>query len=305
MSKKIAITGASGLIGTSLVRKLYERGDNIYIITRGKSKTGNDLSRYGTIIQFDFKSPHKISQVISGFDAVIHLAGASISGKRWSDEYKSIILKSRVNSTKVMVEVISKAKTKPKLFLTASAVGYYGNRGEETITEKSSKGNGFLAEVCNAWEEEANKIQKYDIRNVIVRIGIVLSKDGGALKKMVLPFKFFVGGILGSGRQYLPWVHIDDVVSIITEAIDKSEYSGVFNSVSPNPVKMSEFSKTIGKVLKRPSIFRVPEFLLKNIMGEAAELVIGGQKALPEKLLQTGYRFKFENLKDALDDVLK
>lgn len=196
-------------------------------------------------------------------------------------------------------------KNKPSVFISASGIGYYGNCGDLILNEDSPSGNDFLADVCNAWESEAAKVEAYGVRNVRVRTGLVLSPNDGALKQMLTPFKLFVGGPLGDGKQWASWLHIEDIVGIYIHAIDCEELSGAVNAASPNPVKMNEFAKTLGKVLKRPSLFPIPKFMLKLVVGEAAEVVTASQRIDIKKLLNSGYNFKFTGLDEAFKDLLK
>jgi uncharacterized protein (TIGR01777 family) len=195
-------------------------------------------------------------------------------------------------------------KTKPEVFISASAIGYYGNRGDEILTENSSAGNDFLADVCKVWETESAKVEESGVRNVRVRTGIVLIPEDGALKQMLIPYKLFIGGPLGNGNQWMSWLHIDDMIQIYLYALDNKEINGAVNAVSPNPVMMKEFAKTLGKVLKRPSILPVPQFILRLVVGEAASVVTASQKVSADKLLTAEYKFRFNTLSEALKDFL-
>ena len=305
MNKKIIITGATGLIGKRLCTAITARGDKLTILTGNTSKASTIIKGAQEFINWDYNKPAGWEKYIDGKDAVIHLAGASIAGKRWNDDYKKIIYDSRIVSTKNLVEAISKAQYKPAVFISSSATGYYGNAGDETLTEESKSGNDFLSEVCKAWEGEAAKAEHYNVRRVSIRTGIVLSKDGGALKQMLTPYKLFLGGPLGSGRQWFPWIHIDDLINIYLYALDNPSIVGAVNAAAPNPVTMNEFARTLGKVLHRPSIFRVPLPVLKIAAGKAAEAVAASQRAIPKKLLDNEFKFKFEFIAEALMDTLK
>lgn len=300
---KIIITGATGLIGTSIIKKLTTRGDQVTILTRGTDAKGQLLN-----VNYVTWTPGKEGdweKVVDGQDGVIHLAGASIFGRRWNKDYKRKILESRKYGTRSIVDAIRKANNKPPVLVTASGVGYYGkDTGERVITEADSVGNDFLAEVCRLWEEEAIKVEAYDVRRVSIRTGVVLDKNEGALNRMLLPFRLFVGGPLGSGEQWFSWIHIDDLADIYIKALDDNALKGSINGSSPNPVKMKQFAKTLGKVIHRPSWFRVPVFLMKIVLGEAAEYVIGGQKVIPQKLMNFGYKFKYPDVELALKELL-
>lgn len=302
--KKIIITGATGLIGEKLCRELSARGDELTIFTRNVENAKKSLPFINNFIEWDYKNPAHWQSYIEDSDAIIHLAGANLFGKRWDDNYKKKIIESREISTRNLVEAIKKTDKKPQAFICASAVGIYGNCGDEILTENSLPGNDFLSQVCKTWEDEAKNVEKYSVRRVSVRTGIVLSPDDGALKQMLLPFRLFVGGPLGTGKQWFPWIHIDDLVNIFIKVLDDNSFNGPVNAVAPNPVTMNEFSKTLGNVLHRPSFFKVPEFALKFVVGEGAESILASLRVIPEKLMQSKFNFKFEKLKPALENVL-
>jgi uncharacterized protein (TIGR01777 family) len=275
---RVAIAGASGLIGTQLVAALRSRGDEPVA-----------LPRYGT-------APWNVD----GFGAVVNLAGASVAAKRWTPAYKQEINDSRVLSTRALVEAIVAARRKPRVLVNASAVGYYGGRGDEVLDEQAAPGADFLAGVSQRWEAEA---QRAPIRAVQVRTGVVLSPKGGALEKMLPPFKAFVGGPVGSGKQWFPWIHIADEVAAILWVIDR-ELTGPVNLVAPGIVTMKEFTKALGRALHRPVWAPVPGAALKILLGEFAEALLEGQRAIPKKLLDSGFRFRFNDVDSALRDVL-
>ena len=302
---KIIITGATGLIGKSLCEKLISRGDTITVFTRSVDKAKKSLPQVKDFVEWDYENLDKWQSEINNVDAVIHLAGANLFGKRWNENYKRKILESRQNSTRNLVNVIANVENKPSTFICSSAVGIYGNRGDQLLTEKSALGNDFLAQVCKTWEAEAAKVETSGVRRVSIRTGIVLSTKEGALKQMLLPFKLFVGGPLGNGKQWFPWIHIDDLVNTFLFCLDNTNIKGAVNGVSPNPVRMSEFAKVLGKVLHRPSFFKVPVFVLKMIVGEFADSITASLRAVPEKLVQNNYNFKFEKLEAALEDLLQ
>lgn len=303
MPKEIIITGASGLIGTNLSKALINRGDNVYILTRDINKTKNIIPGAADYIEWDYKNPDKWADYLNNKDSVIHLAGANISGKRWLNDYKEIILKSRELSTRKLVNVISSSPDKPQSFICASGVNYYGDSGDKLLIEEKKPGNDFLANVCKIWEDEAQNVEKAGVRRISIRTGIVLTSEEGALKKMLIPFKFFIGGPLGSGNQWFPWIHLDDIVNIYIYVLDNDVLSGAYNACSPKPVTMNEFAKTLGKIMNRPSFLKVPRFVLALALGEMADTITASLKVIPKKLLERGYKFKFENLKDALADL--
>lgn len=305
MSKRIVITGATGLIGKKLVKVLLTRGDKVIVFSRNKDKAKSIIPGAEDYIEWDYNKPEQWQANLENIDAVIHLAGINLFSKRWDDDFKNAVLESRKVSTKNLAEAINKCNKKPKVFISASGIGYYGDCGDHLLREESPAGNDFLADVCKIWENEARKVEKSGVRSVQIRTGLVLSTEDGALKQMLPPFKFFIGGPLGNGKQWTSWLHIDDIVGIYMHALDNNKLSQAVNAASPNPVRMKEFANILGNVLHRPSLFPVPKFLLKIVVGEAAEVVVASQKVSVEKLLNSGFKFKFENLNLALTDLLE
>jgi len=276
---RVVLAGASGLIGTHLTRALRDRSDDVVA-----------LPRFGTA-----------PWTVEGADAVVNLAGASVAGKRWTPAYKQEILDSRVGSTRALVEAITAARRKPRVLVNASAVGYYGGRGDEVADESAAPGRDFLSGVVAEWEAEAARGPG---RSVFLRTGIVLSARGGALQQMLPPFKAFVGGPIGSGKQWFPWIHIADEVSAILHCIDHDHLSGPVNLVAPGIVTMKEFAKALGRALHRPALFPVPAAPLKLLLGEFAEVMLEGQRAVPRKLLADGFQFRFPEVDPALANLL-
>lgn len=305
MPKRIVITGATGLIGKKLANALINRGDDVIIFSRDTEKAKSIFPKAIECVEWNYQHPEKWKSKLENTDAVIHLAGINLFSKRWNDEFKRAVLESREMSTKNLVEAIKSCANKPEVFVSASGIGYYGDCGERVLIENSPKGNDFLADVCEVWESEAKKVGESGVRNVQIRTGLVLSPEDGALKQMLPPFKFFIGGPLGNGKQWSSWLHIEDIVGIYLFAIDNKNLSGAVNAASPNPVRMNEFANTLGKVLKLPSLFPVPNFILRLVVGEAAEVVTASQRINSKKLLDSGYKFKFENIEDALRDLLR
>ena len=305
MNKKIIITGATGLIGKRLCKALAEQGNYVTIFSSNPGNAAKIVPQAKDFIKWDYNKIEEWERFLENKDAVIHLAGASIAGKRWDENYKKEIFNSRISSTKNLVSAVSKLQNKPSVFISSSATGYYGNKGNEVLTENSNRGNDFLSEVCKAWESEAEKVEQLKVRRVSIRTGIVLSSDGGALKQMLTPFKFFAGGPIGSGTQWFPWIHIDDLVNIFLYALDNTLFNGPVNAAAPNPVTMNQFARTLGKILHRPSIFKVPLPALKIVLGESAEAVAASQRIIPKKLLDNGFKFQFEYVNEALRDILK
>lgn len=305
MSKKIVVTGASGLIGKQLCRSLLFRGDRVTVFTRDIASARNILGCKMDYVKWNYNNPSEWQESLKDHSAVIHLAGANLFGKRWTNDYKKLIMESREVSTKNLVEAIKNFGSNEMTFISSSGVGYYGSAGENILTEDSPAGNDFLAQVCKAWEYQVERASEFGLRTAMLRQGIVLSNKGGALTKFIPPFKFFIGGGLGNGKQWFPWIHIDDIVAIYSFILDHENISGPVNAVSPQTIRMSEFAKSLGKILKRPSIFNVPELALRILIGEAASTIVSSQRVVPKKLMNHGFKFKFESLEEALQDLLK
>jgi hypothetical protein len=298
---KIVASGMSGLIGSVLLERL--RAKNEVVILKRKA-SGSAASKTGRSVAWE---PPKIgdwAREIDGARAVINLSGEPIAGKRWTPDQKKELRDSRLSTTKALVDAMVLAKTKPSVFLNASAIGFYGPRNEEVLSEVSPAGTGFLAELCGEWEKEALRASALGIRTVLLRTGIVLAKEGGALSKMVPPFKFFIGGALGSGRQIMSWIHLEDEVGGILKCLEDERISGPVNLTAPNPVSMSEFAGSLGRVLRRPSFLPVPGIALKILLGEMSELLLTGQNVAPKTLLSAGYVFKYPRLEPALENLL-
>lgn len=300
---KIIITGATGFIGRELCKRLCERKDQVTVFTRDIQIAKYKLPFIRKFVEWDYNSPGKWEKKISGADCVIHLAGANLFGHRWSKNYKDLILSSRKTSTQNLVKAINGAEKKPSVFICSSAVGYYGSRKNEILIEEKNAGDDFLAGVCKTWEEEAKKIE--GTRRVSIRTGVVLGAEEGALSRMIPAYEKYLGGSLGSGKQWFPWIHIDDLVNIFIYAIDNNNILGALNACSPNPVRMKDFAKTLGRVLKKPYFVKVPEFALRIALGESAKPVLASLRVIPEKLIQNKFDFRFENLKPALEDLLE
>ncbi len=300
----IAIIGGTGLIGVALSKRLKERGDNLLLISRDSNSAKNKNVFADIYLNWDYKTSGKLAEQLINYKAVINLAGAPISGKRWNNNYKNTIRNSRTVTTRLIAEEICKCKIKPNVFISSSAAGYYGDNGETMLTEDSPMGIDFLAGVCAEWENASKKVLGNKVRLVNIRTGIVLSKEGGALKKILLPYKLFLGGPLAGGTQWFPWIHIEDEVNAIIFSIDNNKINGALNLTAPNSVRMNDFSKTLGKVLKRLSVFRVPKLALRIVAGEIADNLVLSQRVYPKKLLDNGYKFKFAKIDKALLDLL-
>jgi hypothetical protein len=304
MSKRIVVTGATGFIGKKLVEEFVKRNDEVIVFSRNVKNAKSIFPNAKECVEWDYRNPEPWKSNLENSDAVIHLAGINLFAKRWNDDFKKSVIESRQLSTKNLVDAIKSCKNKPEVFISASGIGYYGDCGDNILTEESSAGNDFLANVCKVWESEARKVEQLGVRSVQIRTGLVLSPEDGALKQLLPPFKYFIGGPLGDGKQWASWLHVDDIVGIYLHAIDNPKLSGAVNAASLNPIRMKEFANTLGQVLNRPSLFPIPKFVIKIIVGEAAEVVLASQRIDVKKLIEGGYKFKFENFEEALRDLL-
>ena len=296
---KVLITGASGFIGGALQRLLRENGHDLLLASRSEPR---DASWVQWSVEDGFTDPTKLE----GIDAVIHLAGESISGLRWTDEKKKAIRNSRVLGTRNIVDTISELERRPSVLIAASAVGFYGDRGDEILTEKSKSGKTFLADVCREWEAESRRAEDSGVRTVLLRTGLVMSKEGGALGTMLLPFNMGLGGVIGDGKQWMSWISLDDHIRVITTALENENIRGAVNSVSPEPVTNEEFTKIMGEVLYRPTFIPVPEFAVHLMLGEMGEeLLLNSERAVPKRLTDLGFEFKFPDLKKAIENAVK
>lgn len=299
MSKKILISGASGFVGTHLSELLTDKGYVVISLSRSATMADSNTAHW------DPKSGEIDVEVLEDLYGVVHLAGENIAG-RWTEEKKSRIEESRVEGTKLLSKTLSSLNKKPDVMISASAIGIYGDRGDELLTEASSYGDGFLADVGVKWEQATGTAKKAGIRVCNVRIGLVLGKDGGALEKMLLPFKFGLGGKIGDGTQYWSWIAIDDLIQIIYYLLTNKDVDGPVNAVSPNPVTNQEFTKTLGTTLNRPTIFPLPAFAARGLLGEMAdETMLSSTRVVPQKLLDSGFQFNYTDLHEALSGILK
>ena len=296
---RLVITGATGFIGSALCAALLQRGHALTLLTRGSPRDANTGTKRW--LQWTPSALRDWETALDGVDGVINLAGEPIAERRWTDAQRRRIEKSRMDTTRSLVQACAKAKRRPHFLISASAVGYYGARGDETITEAAGPGKDFLSALCREWEEEAKKAEELGVRVVRLRIGIVLAPGGGALAKMARPFKFFVGGSLGSGQQWMSWIHREDLVGLVFHMIDHPEIHGAVNATAPNPARNKEFSKTLGKVMRRPCWATVPGFALKIVLGDMAEMLLTGQRVLPIVAEQSGYKFRYSELQGALE----
>lgn len=300
----VSVTGATGFIGRRLVQRLHAGNHSVRVLTRSKSKAEQIFPARdfpGIVIA---EEP-QWRNCVEGSTAVVNLAGLSIS-TRWSPEIKKEIKESRIRATSKVVELINNSpeEARPTILVSATAVGFYGTSETKTFDEKSPSGNDYLAEVCREWEATALKVDK-DVRLALIRIGVVLGRDGGALAKMIPAFQMFAGGPLGSGQQWFSWIHLDDIVNLIYEALTNPSYQGVINGTAPNPVRLAEMCQQLGSVLGRPSWLPVPDFALKALLGEGASVVLEGQRVLPVRAKELGFEFKYKYMKDALRAILQ
>jgi uncharacterized protein len=304
---KILISGSTGLVGSAVVDNLSHQGHEIIRLIR----PGTELPKRRTAPSGDL--PQVLWNPQTGLlnsraeevDAIIHLAGASIAGHRWTAAWKRELRDSRVAATHNLVASLRQLHHPPQIFIAASAIGFYGNRGDEELTESSPPGTDFLAQLTRDWEAESARAAEFGARVVILRFGVILAKEGGALPRMALPFRLGVGGKIGSGRQWISWVTLEEVVAIIRFGLETNLLSGPANAISPNPVRNAEFAATLGRVLRRPAIFPTPSFALRLALGEVADsLLLASQKVSPTKLQRLGYRFLYPDLKPALASVL-
>ena len=302
--KTILITGGTGLIGRYLIKSLSKDSNTIYVLTRSESRFENNVN----FINWDPDSQRLDLSNIPAVDFIINLAGASIDGSRWTNSYKRKILESRLNSTSLLFKEIKKLKQKPSLYIGASATGFYKKNTKVAQVEEDYKGSDFLSDVVAKWEKESNNFMKYGIRTVLLRIGLVLSKDGGVLKKLYPIFKLFLGVPIGSGRQIISWIHIKDLVDFIHKSIGDNKISGVYNLTAPEVITNYKFTEELALVWKRPvfpKIFKAPSLIVKLLFGEQSSLVLNGLNVSSNKIESTSFKFSFTNIKSALKDIYR
>jgi uncharacterized protein (TIGR01777 family) len=299
--KRLLITGGSGFIGSRLVPVLLDQGHDVTVLTRNPEQTALHFNHAVTTIkQLDLLNDTDV------FDVVINLAGQGITDKRWTSGIKKQLRVSRIVTTQKLINYLQTAKKKPECFISGSAIGYYGNQGEKLVDEQMSGDNSFSSKLCFDWEHEAQQAEGLGVRTCYLRTGIVLGKKGGALAKMLPAFKLGLGGPMGSGRQWMSWIHIDDLIGIILHAINHKDIKGAINGTAPNPVSNKVFSSTLASVLKRPAFLPMPAFVLKLMLGEMAEeLLLSGQRVIPKKILDAGYHFQYAELENALSEVVQ
>lgn len=302
---KVTVTGATGLIGTKLVAALRKRGDTVTVLSRNPDSATAKLGVEA--VGWDPESGPAPEAALKGQDGIVHLAGEPVA-QRWNPETKRRIERSRTVGTANLVAGVGQlaAAERPKVLVSGSAVGYYGTEaGNRQLDESAPPGNDFLAKVCVGWEQAATEAERLGLRTVRIRTGVVMDRNGGALKQMLTPFKLGIGGPVAGGHHYMPWVHLDDVVGIIATALSEKEWSGAFNATAPQPVTNRVFSKALGRTLHRPAVLPVPAFGLKALYGEMAEIITTGQNAVPDHALKCGYSFQHPQLDEALATALK
>jgi uncharacterized protein (TIGR01777 family) len=303
---RILVSGSAGFLGTSLIEALETEGHTIVRLVRPESGQRNTSSTQTQIVRWDPVAGHFDATAAEGADALVHLAGASIAGGRWNVARKNLLRTSRIEATRHLIGSLSKLQHPPRVIVASSATGYYGNRGDETLTETSAPGNDFLSALCREWEAEAARGTEFGARVVMLRFGIILAAHGGALPRMALPIKLGVGGRLGSGRQWMSWLTLAEAVGTIRFALTNSALTGPANAVSPNPVRNADFTRVLAKTLHRPALFPAPAFALRLALGEMADaLLLVSQRVKPAKLEQTGYRFVQPELGPALAEVFR
>lgn len=300
---KILITGGTGVIGRALVRDLVEKNHQVWVLTRSPKEaafpSGVELAAW------DAKTTQGWGHLVGQVDAIIHLAGANIGERPWTKERKRLIRSSRVESGQAIVEAIRQSSRRPSVVIQIAGVGYYGVHGDEILDESSSPGSDFLASVAEDWENSTRSVSELGVRHVVMRTGVVLAPRGGVLDPFVLQNRLFAGGPLGSGKQWVSWIHISDLLMAIQFFLEYPEAYGVFNVTSPEPLTNKEFGRTVSQVMRRPFWAPVPAFVLKLILGEMSTLVLDGQRVLPKRLLELGFHFEFDTLRKAVTDVLK
>lgn len=302
--KTILITGGSGFLGRRISKELIARGDRVTVLSRDAAKTRGKVPPGVRAAGWTPTKEGPWYDEVEHVDAVVHLAGEVVA-QRWSEAKKKEIVDSRVGSTERLVEAIGRAKHRPKVLVSASAIGFYGvHDPKETRDETSPRGAGFLAELVERWEDAAKKAEAFGVRVVNLRIGVVFGKGGGALEKMLPAFRFFVGGPIGSGEQVYSWIHIDDIAGLAIASIDDDRYAGPINATSPYPATAGEVAKTIGATMNRPSFFKVPKVIVSAMLGEAAEVVTESQRIAPKRAIELGYEFRYARLQPALEEIL-
>lgn len=297
---KVVVAGGSGFVGTAIARELLNAGHSVTVLTRNSSAAKGRIDPRVDLVEWDGRTPGAWERVLDGAGGVVNLAGEAIAAERWSAERKQRLRASRLDATTALVRGMEKTATRPGVLVSASAVGYYGARDDEVLNEDAAPGQDFLAVLCQEWERAARAAEALDVRVVRMRIGVVLGEGGGAVQKMLLPFRMFVGGPLGNGRQWMSWIHRDDLAGLCRFAVENDAARGALNATAPEPVTMATFCRTLGRALRRPSWAPVPAFALRLVLGEMAGMLLTGQRVEPREALRLGYRFRFARLEPAL-----
>lgn len=301
----VIITGGTGFIGRGLTRKLVASGFDVAVLTRRAGPYAESREGRVRFAQWDGRTAAGWGALADGAAAIVNLAGANIAARRWTEDVKETILRSRLAAGEAVVEAVSAAKFKPRVVVQASAVGIYGSRGDEELDESAAPGDGFLADVARRWEASTAAVEEAGVRRVIIRSGIVLGRDGGVLPRLSRPFKFFVGGPLAGGRHWVSWVHYDDEVNAINFFIENDETSGVYNLCAPEPLRNRDFSRIMGRTLKRPWWWPVPGVLIRALYGEMAdELLLTSERTFPKRLLEAGFTFRYRTADAALNNLM-
>jgi uncharacterized protein (TIGR01777 family) len=301
----VIITGGTGFIGTGLSRRLRDEGYEVAVLTRGVKSSEENNERQIRYLKWDGRTAEGWGSDADGAHAIVNLAGANIAGGRWTDEYKDKILQSRLAAGAAVVEAVAAARVKPAVLIQASAVGYYGSRGDDDLDETSSPGDGFLANVARKWEASTEAVEDMGVRRIVIRSGLVLGADGGAFPRLVRPFQFFAGGPLGSGRQWFPWIHYADEISAIAFLINDPAARGIYNLCAPTPVRNKAFSRAVGRALRRPWWWPVPAFALRMLFGDMADaLLLASAKVNPARLKAAGFEFEYPSAEAALNNLL-
>ncbi len=305
---RVFVTGGTGLVGRRLIRRLRERGDPAVILTRRAGHARQWFGPDASVVEGDPMREGVWMDALAECDAVVHLAGENVFGRRWNEDFKKLLRGSRILSTQHVVAALRRQPMRvdgqAKVLVNASAIGYYGPRADEELTEDSSPGSDFLAQLCIEWEQTARAAESAGVRVAMVRVGVVLDKEGGALAKLLTPFKLGAGGPVAGGRQWISWIHHADLVGLFLFALDRAGATGPINGTAPHPVTNREFGKTLGRVLHRPSFVPTPGLALRLLVGEAADLVVTGQRVLPKRALVLGYSFQYPRLEAALAQIL-
>ena len=305
MIRRVIITGVTGFLGRPLSRRLADAGYEVVGLSRDPERGRRILGDKITILEWDGQSAKGWGRQADGAYGVINLAGESIASGRWTEKKRQRIVRSRLDAGRAVMDAIAGAKSKPGVVIQSSGIGYYGSRGDEMLDESSPAGEGFLPKLAGEWEESTKGVEALGVRHVIIRTGIVLGRDGGAFPRLLTPFRFFIGGPLGSGKQGFPWIHLADQVEAICFLLENENLRGAFNLVAPEQISMKQFCRTLGRVMGRPSWFRVPGFVLRLLYGQMAdEALLSGQKPAPQNLLAAGYRFRYPDAEGALRQVL-